>query len=122
MITPHTGGRVYVREPYAGAILRGEKRIETAHIRLPERFAQVWLDLQTEDRTAHGRVRFRGHIQWHTVDAFDADVRRHRVEPGSPYHFANRRATFGWVVDAVEVYRQPKPMPPMNSQFRLELY
>lgn len=115
-------GRVYIREPFATLVALGEKRIETAHMRLPDRFALTWLDVQNEYREALGRVRFRGYIQWHAADAFDLDYSRHRVAPDSPYHYSNRRSTFGWLIDDVELYGKPKPMPPMKSQFRLELY
>ena len=114
-------GRVYIREPFATLVVHGFKDLETAHIRLPERFALTWLDVQTEDRVSIGRVRFGGWIQWHDADAFDSDRKRHGVGPASPYHFNKRRSTFGWIVEGAESWK-PKPMPPMKSQFRLELY
>lgn len=117
-----TSGRVYIRQPFAASVVSGTKRIETAHMRLPARFALTWLDVQTEQRELVGRVMFNGCTQWHTADAFDTDYVRHHVAPGSPFHFNNRRSTFGWWVYAFEPYAEPKPMPPMRSQFRLELY
>jgi len=117
-----TAGKVYVRQPWADMLVSGRKRIETAHMRLPDRFAGVWLDVQTEAATIVGRVRFDGWIQWHTADAFDADGERHLVGPHSPYHFNKRRQTFGWKVAEFEPLSQPKPAQRMRSQFRLEFY
>lgn len=117
-----SAGRVYVRGPWASLLVKGQKAIETAHMRLPDRFAGVWLDVQNEDAVVVGRVRFDGWVQWHTADAFDQDHRRHKVPPDSPYHFNQRRRTFGWRVGAFEAFDQPRPAPRMRSQFRLELY
>lgn len=115
-------GRVYVRQPWADLLVSGRKRVETAHMRLPDRFLLQWLEVQTEDRQAVGMVLFSSWIKWHTADAFDAAYRRHLVTPDSPYHWTNRSRTFGWGVLLAHRYAKPKPMPAMKSQFRLELY
>jgi hypothetical protein len=115
-------GRVYVREPWASLLVTGAKRIETAHISLPDRFALQWLDVQTEAGEVVGRVVFDGWTRWFDADTFDREFHRHRVPSTSPYHFNNRKRTYGWRVCAFEAFSQPAPAPRMRSQFRLEQY
>ena len=117
-----TQGKVYIREPWAREVVQGRKKIETAHIRLPDRFLDQWLDVQNEHRLIIGAVRFKGWIQYHTREAFDDDFRRHKVLQDSPYHFDNRKRTFGWIVQDTVAYDQPLDADPMKSQFRLEHY
>ena len=115
-------GRVYVREPWASLLVSGEKRVETAHMRLPDRFLWRWLDVQTEAAEVVGRVLFTGWVQWFDADAFDRAHYRHRVPQESPYHFNNRKRTFGWQVASFERFEAPQPTKRMTSLFRLELY
>jgi hypothetical protein len=115
-------GRVYVREPWASLLVTGAKRIETAHISLPDRFALQWLDVQTEAGEVVGRVVFDGWMRWFDADTFDREFHRHRVPNTSPYHFNNRKRTYGWRVAEFEAFSQPVPAQRMRSQFRLEQY
>ena len=115
-------GKVYIREPWAREIVQGRKTVETAHISLPVRFTGQWLDVQNEHGLIIGAVRFKGFVRYHTREAFDEDYRRHKVLQDSPYHFDNRKRTFGWIVQESVAYDQPLDADPMRSQFRLEHY
>jgi hypothetical protein len=117
-----TEGRVFIRQPWADLIVVGRKKIETAHISLPSRFWGKWLDVQTEKREIIGVVCFNGWIRWHTCDAFNDDHYKHMVGPDSPYHYNNRKRTYGWHVWQCLKYDMPKVATPMRSQFRLEFY
>ena len=115
-------GRVYVREPWASLLVSGAKRVETAHIQLPDRFALRWLDVQNEAAEVVGRVLFDGWIRWFDANTFDREHHRHLVPSGSPFHFNKRKRTFGWRVAEFERFERPQPTKRMASQFRLELY
>ena len=117
-----TNGKIYIREPWAREVVQGRKTIETAHISLPERFTGQWLDVQNEHRLIIGAVHFKGFVRYHTRQAFDDDYGSHRVMQDSPYHFDNRKRTFGWIVQDAVAYDQPLDADPMKSQFRLEHY
>jgi hypothetical protein len=116
-------GKIFIREPWAREIVQGRKSIETAHIRLPERFWGRLLHVQNENREVVGEVRFKGGwIQYHASDAFNADFFKHRINLDSKYHFDNRRRCFGWTIDEVRPYDVPLRGVGFKSQFRLEFY
>ena len=117
-----TNGKVYIRNPWACAVVYGRKTIETAHISLPERFTGQWLDVQNEQGLIIGAVCFKGFVRYHTQKAFDEDYEGHMVTQDSPYHYGNRKRAYGWTVQDAVAYDQPLTAAPMKSQFRLEHY
>jgi hypothetical protein len=121
---PKTSGRVFIRDPWATYIMLQEKWIETAHIALPERFRDVWLDVQTDRRELVGIVRFTGSYEYESAEHFDRDYPLHKVAPGSDFYFGKRRHTWAWEIEFLDAFAYDAPIPadPMKSQFRLELY
>ena len=121
---PQPKGRVYIREPWASRIMAWEKWVETAHFALPDRFRNIWLDVQTDRREVVGMVRFNWTYEYESAEHFDDDYAMHKVSPDSAFYYGKRRRTHAWHIQAGHIwkYLEPRPAGPMKSQFRLELY
>jgi len=112
--------KIYIRQPWAQLVIEGHKTIETAAFNLPQRFINKWLQVQTEERQIIGRVKFNGSKRYASAQEFNSDSAAHRVEPGSAFHYENRRRCFAWIVSEAEAFKTPKRAKPFKSQFRLE--
>jgi len=113
--------KVYIREPWATLLLDGIKKIETSHFSLPERFKNVPLYVQNENREITGIIKFSGSKKYASEEEFNKDIKLHGISDETDrYHFNQRDRTYGWLVSYVEKFDSPKQGKPFKGQFRIQ--
>ena len=113
--------KVYVREPWATLLLNGIKKIETSTFSLPERFNNVPLYVQNENREMTGIIKFSGSKRYASAEEFNKDSKLHRISDETDrYHFNQRIRTYGWLVSYAEKFDAPKQGKPLKGQFRIQ--
>ena len=111
--------KVYITSLWASKILDGNKQLETSTFNLPERYTNVDLHIQTENGFVVGIVRFYASFKFISECHFNQFYDQHLVNDNSPFHYNNRKRTYGWWIDRVKRI-SPKMARPFKSQFRLE--
>ena len=114
-------GKIYIKNPWATRILQGIKFIETRTFRLPDRFIDIYLDIQNENGFIVGSVKFCKSFKYESEEHFNRDQFAHLVEKDSPFHYTNRSKVHGWLIQDVKPC-EPKMAYKFKSQFPLELY
>jgi len=112
---------IYIREPWATLLLDGIKKIETSTFSLPERFKNVPLYVQNENREITGIIKFSGSKRYASEEEFNADSKLHGISDNADrYHFNQRIRTYGWLVSYAEKFDTPKQGKPFKGQFRIQ--
>ena len=114
-------GKIYIKSEWAYKIFMGLKFVETCAFGLPDRFKDIELDVQTENGFIVGSLKFGSSFKFETEKVFDLWSFAHLVKKDSPFHFSNRKQTYGWVVAGFQA-REPKLAKRFKGQFPLQLY
>jgi len=101
---------LYVRQPWADAIVHGHKTIETRHYPVPEKHLGHWVAVIATSNTATkagqrrsqvaGLVCLRGWHLYRSEEEFTSEYAQHRVSPHDPdYGWREDKAKYGWVLE-----------------------
>ncbi|MFN8790826.1 MAG: hypothetical protein ACK5Y2_05150 [Bdellovibrionales bacterium] len=102
-----------IQHPISQLILSGEKTVETRTYKMPDQYAgeEVFL-IETPGKhgkfkaRAIARITFGESFEYGSKKSFYADIKRHRVEPGSTWEWKDKKK-WGWPIVNVKRLKTP---------------